>query len=474
MFTMKNRSAELNDLFVRGVTDFIDPEGKFKEKIQKKLDGKYSHDIVIKFGVDPTRPDIHLGHAVILRKLRKFQDLGCKVVFLVGDFTAHIGDPTGKSSIRPELEQKEIEANMKTYLEQVGKILRTEPEIFSWIRNSDWFYNLNDLVFSTDTKVNIEIADQGGKKTASLDQKSFLGKAVLYLESRMQKTHLHKSSFEVITLRGFLWTLRHITHSRLIERDMFQERIKRGEELYMHEMMYPVLQGIDSYILAKIYGSCDLEIGGNDQTFNMLIGRDVMKFNNISQQAVMALRIIEGLDGKEKMSKNLGNYIAITESPNEMFGKIMSIPDTSTINYFELATYEPIDEIEKIKKAMAQGKNPRDFKIRLAKEIVAIYHGEQKAKEAEKNFIKVFQKKEIPEEMMEIRANKGDQLSDLLIKHGVLKSKSEFTRLVDEKAIHNMETKEAIGDYHFQFESDLALKIGKKRFLKISSLRQNK
>src|SRR3989344_1552911 len=367
---MKKTDIDLKDLFGRGVNDFIDPEGKFAEKVKNKIAGKYNKPIVIKFGVDPTRPDIHLGHAVVFRKLRKFQDLGCKVIFLIGDITAHIGDPSGRSTVRPELEQKEIEANMKTYLEQVGKILLTEPEVFSWIRNSDWFVSINDII--------------------SPKSNDILDKTNHWIQTRMQKGNINSHS-----LMNLLWTLRHITHSRLIERDMFQERIKRGEELYMHEMMYPVLQGIDSYILAKIYGSCDLEIGGNDQTFNMLIGRDVMKFNNISQQAVMALRIIEGLDGKEKMSKNLGNYIAITESPNEMFGKIMSIPDTSTINYFELATYEPVDEIEKIKKAISDGKNPRDFKIRLAKEVVAIYHGEQKAKEAEKNFIKVFQKKEI-------------------------------------------------------------------------------
>jgi tyrosyl-tRNA synthetase len=441
---MKKTDIELNDLFSRGVSEFIDPEGKFREKIEKKLQGKYSKDIVIKFGVDPTRPDIHLGHAVILRKLRKFQDIGCKVIFLVGDFTAHIGDPTGKSSVRPELEQKEIEANMKTYIEQVGKILLIEPEVFSWIRNSDWFVSINDIV--------------------SPDGNNIMDKTKHWVDTRMQKGVINNHS-----LINFLWTLRHITHSRLIERDMFQERLKRGEELYMHEMMYPVLQGIDSFVLSKIYGSCDMEIGGSDQTFNMLLGRDVMKFNKVEQQAVMALKIIEGTDGKEKMSKSLGNYISIIDAPADMFGKVMSIPDKSLANYFELATFEPISEIEKIKKSLEGGKvNPKDIKMKLAKEIVAIYHGEKEAKSAEENFINVFQKKEIPENIPEIRAKKGEALSDLLVKNKILKSKSEFTRKIEEGAVHDLDSQKTINDMHFKIEKEIKIRIGKKTFLKIT------
>ena len=260
--------------------EFIDPEGKFKEKILRKAKGEYEEDIIIKFGVDPTRPDIHLGHAVIFRKLRKFQDLGCKVVFLVGDYTAQIGDPTGRSKIRPEIEQKEVEANMKTYLDQVGKILLTDKNSFSWIRNSDWFTAITDIELPKGDKVKMSIEKEGKKTDIDFDANSFVGKAVVFEKTRMQPTITgFRGAISVITLKSLLWTLKHITHSRLIERDMFQERIKSGKELFMHEMLYPVLQGIDSFVLSEIYGNCDLEIGGTDQTFNMLIGRDIMKLN---------------------------------------------------------------------------------------------------------------------------------------------------------------------------------------------------
>jgi len=432
----------------------IDPEGKFKEKIQKKIEGQYSKDIVIKFGVDPTRPDIHLGHTVILRKLRKFQDLGCKVIFLIGDITALIGDPTGKSKVRPELEFAEIQKNMKTYLEQVDKILLKDSKVFDWTMNSDWFLSINDIV-APENKYKDE--------TGLLPGNHVKAKALHWVETRRQKGKI--SNYTIITL---LSILRKITFNRLIERDMFQDRIKNSEPVFMHEMMYPVIQGIDSDALANIYGSCDLEVGGSDQTFNMLVGRDVMAMNKKEPQAVMSFKILEGLDGKIKMSKSLDNYITINENPNEMFGKIMSIPDTSIINYFDLCTYETIDEIEKMKKSLSGGKiNPKDFKIRLGKEIVAIYHGEKSAKEAEDNFIKVFQKKEIPDEMEEIRAEKGDQISDLLIKNNILKSKSEFSRLVGEKAVHNLDTKEVIENIHFKINNNLTLKIGKKKFLRI-------
>lgn len=436
---MKN-SIDLNDLFTRGVGDFIDPEGKLKEKIAKSPE-----KIVIKFGVDPTRPDLHLGHAVVLRKLRKFQDLGCKIIFLVGDLTAQIGDPTGKSKIRPEIAQKEIEVNMKTYLDQVGKILRTEKEVFTWIRNSDWFVSIHDIVPSNNS--------------TDLTQK-----VKHWLGSRMQS----KNNIKTYSFLSILAVLRQITFNRLIERDMFQERIKNNEPVFMHEMMYPVLQGIDSNVIADIYGSCDLEVGGSDQFFNMLVGRDVMTMAKKEPQSVMSFQILEGTDGKEKMSKSLDNYIAITDEPINMFGKVMSIPDKSIPNYFELATFEPMSEIEKIKKELTSGKvNPRDLKVKLGKEIVAIYHGEKAAKDAEENFINVFQKKEIPEDMPEISVFKDDSLAEVLVKNKIVKSKSEFSRLVEENAVHNLDSKEEISDIHYKINKDLTLKIGKKRFLKI-------
>mgnify|MGYP001609167034 FL=1 len=459
-------NTEINELFTRGVEGFIDPDGKFKEKLIKKAKGEYKEDIIIKIGVDPTRPDIHLGHAVIFRKLRKFQDLGCKVVFLVGDYTAQIGDPTGKSKVRPEIEQKEVEVNMETYLDQIGKILLTDKKSFSWIRNSDWFTAITDLELTEGFKV--EMACKEGH-TISIVPNSFVGKAVVFEKTRMQTTIVDfKGAISVITLKSLLWTLKHITHSRLIERDMFQERINNNKELFMHEMLYPVLQGVDSYVISEIYGSCDLEIGGTDQTFNMLIGRDILKINKKEQQAVISLCLLEGTDGKEKMSKSLDNYIAITDEPNDMYGKIMSLPDTSIVNYFNLCTYTPTDEIKKIENEMKNGNlNPKDAKMRVAREIIVIYHGEDRANLAEKNFIETFSKGGLPDGLVEVVVPKGSGLGKILIDNKIVKSNTEWRTLVSEGAISNAETSEKIDSKDFSLEKSIVVKVGKKRFLKI-------
>ncbi len=450
---------DTKDLFDRGVGELFDPEQSFRKKLETD-----PSKIVIKFGVDPTRPDIHLGHAVVFRKLRKFQDLGCKVVFLVGDFTSLIGDPTGKSKVRPELGQKEIEENMKTFLDQVGKILRTEPEVFSWIRNSDWFISISDLVVPQ----KITYTDNNTGVSLDFQPNSFLAKAAVYDDTRMQRSHLKKPQILDVTLRTFLSTLRFITHGCLIDRDMFQERIKSGGELYMHEMLYPVLQGIDSSIIGRIYGSCDLEVGGTDQTFNMLMGRDIMKFSEQEPQAVLSFKLLEGLDGKEKMSKSLDNYVAITDSPNDMFGKIMSLPDSLIPKYFELCTYTPISDIEKISKELSSGKtNPKDIKMRLAKEIVEIYHGSKQATEAQKNFTEVFSEGKIPTELPIAEVPKGSFLKDVLLEMGLVSSKSDFSRLLKGGAIELVEEKEKVSDADFKPESDCVVRVGKSRFIKI-------
>lgn len=463
------KNNEIEELFERGVCEFIDPDGKLKEKIMKKAKGEYANDIIIKFGADPSRPDIHLGHAVVLRKLRKFQDIGCKVVFLIGDYTAQIGDPTGKSRVRPEIEQEKVEANMKTYVEQVGKILLTDKKSFSWIRNSDWFTAITDLELQKGDKVKMSLEREGKKTEIDFDANSFVGKAVIFEKTRMQSTVADfKGAISVITLKSFLWTLKHITHSRLIERDMFQERIKNGKELFMHEMIYPVLQGVDSYVLSEIYKSCDLEIGGTDQTFNMLTGRDVMKMNKKEQQAVMSIKLLEGTDGREKMSKSLDNYIAITDEPNDMYGKIMSLPDSSIINYFNLCTYTPIYEIAKIENDLNKDKiNPKNLKMRLAREIVVIYHGEDKAKQAEQNFIETFSNKGLPKNPEEVIVSKGVNLSKILLDRKIVRSNTEWRTLISEGAISNAETHEKIKSFDFVVENGVTIKIGKKRFLKV-------
>ncbi|HEC30424.1 MAG TPA: tyrosine--tRNA ligase [Candidatus Yonathbacteria bacterium] len=455
----KSTNLHIEEVFSRGVGEFIDPGNTFKEKLQKKVQGVYTKDIIIKFGVDPTSPDIHIGHAVILRKLRMLQDLGCKVVFLVGDFTANIGDPTGKNKMRPEIQQKEIEANMKTYLDQVGKILHTDQVLFSWIRNSDWFYGITDLNPKESLAVRIG--------TTIVNPKSFVGKAKLYEDTRMQKTHLKKEATIGITLSTLMWTLKHITYNRLIQRDMFQERIKKGHELYMHEMLYPILQGMDSSVIYQIYGACDLEIGGTDQTFNMLIGRDIMKATKQTPQAVLACDLLEGIDGREKMSKSLNNYISIIDTPNDMYGKVMSISDDKIESYFSLSTYTPVDKIKKFLSDMQYNKvNPRDVKMKLAYQITALYHGEANAKSAEEVFTKTFQKKEIPDGIQEEAVDIGVTLGNALVSLNMVSSKKEFQRLINEGAIKIDGNK--ILDIYQKVETEVVVKIGKKKFVKLS------
>ncbi len=453
------KSIDIEELFSRGVASFIDPDNSFRKKIEAKIAGTYNKDIIIKLGMDPTRPDIHLGHAVILRKLRQFQDVGCKVVFLIGDYTTMIGDPTGKNKTRPELSQQEIERNMKTYLEQAGKILSLDAKVFSWIRNSDWFLNVTDII-PGDPNTSIRVGSGLGFVKAG----SFLGKAKIFDDSRMQATHLKKDKTLTVSFTNVLSTLRHITHARLIERDMFQERLSNGGELYMHEMLYPVLQGIDSFALANIYGSCDLEIGGTDQTFNMLMGRDVMRMNKQDEQGVMSLDILEGLDGNEKMSKSLDNYVGITDEPNDMYGKILSIPDTLIPRYFALATYTPLSEVEEIEKSLAS-KNPRDAKMRLAREIVAIYHGEGASQSAETHFVETFSEKKIPENVPEIE---GDftTIIDAMMQAECADSKSEARRLVEAGAVTHLESDVKITDPNQKPEKG-TYRVGKLRFFRI-------
>ena len=388
------------------------------------------------------------------------------MVFFVGDYTAQIGDPTGKNKTRPEVDQKEVERNMQTYIDQVGKILRTEAEVFSWIRNSDWFTSITDLNLPDDYKVTFEVETGGKKIEMPIAPNSFVGKAIVFEKTRMQiNTIRMKDRVSVITLRSFLWGLRHVTHARLIERDMFAERIARGEELHMHELVYPILVGIDSQVIAEIYGSCDLEVGGADQLFNMLMGRDMMKLNHQEQQSVLAFELLEGLDGKEKMSKSLDNYICITDSPSDMYGKVMSLPDSLIVKYFTLCTYSPLSEIKKIETKLLKGENPKDCKMRLAREIASLYHGEKEAEAAERNFVETFSKGGIPSDIKTVNVEKGVEVADVLLHEKLVASKTEFRRLVEEKAVSVDGEKLASPD--FLIEKEVVVKVGKHRFLKI-------
>ncbi|MCX6751273.1 MAG: tyrosine--tRNA ligase [Candidatus Nomurabacteria bacterium] len=448
---------KINELFTRGVGEFIDPNGVFRKKLETNPE-----KVVIKLGVDPNRPDIHLGHAVILHKLRQFQDLGCKVIFLIGDVTAMIGDPTGKSKIRPEIEQAEIQANMKTYLDQVDKILLKDPKVFSWTTNSDWLVSINDIIAPDNQVININVGDKTIATTPPLPGNHILAKAHHWEETRRQKDNINS-----YTLVSLLAILRKVTFSRLIERDMFQERIKEGLPVFMNEMLYPVIQGIDSNAISNIYGSCDLEVGGTDQHFNMLVGRDIMEMNQKIPQAVLSFKLLEGTDGKEKMSKSLDNYIGITDEPNDMYGKVMSIPDSSIGNYFELCTFTPMEEVEDIRKKLEKRSvNPKDIKMKLAKQIVAIYHGEDKAQKAEESFVSTFQKREIPEEMTELDGGEKT-LMDILVEAKILSSKGDFRRLIEEGAVTDLSTDKKLTDANFIPESGMKFKIGKKTFIKI-------
>ena len=481
----------ISDILGRGVGSFIDPDNTFRNKLIEKATGNYNKDIVIKFGVDPTRPDIHLGHAVILRKLRQFQDLGCKVIFLAGDFTAMIGDPTGKNKVRPEISQEEIGKNMKTFVDQLPKILKIEPideneknqkitrdsskfivdsPWFGWMRNSEWLTSVIDITPEGASVEALTITNTTTNEDfpITVPSNTFIGKSVVYENSRMQKNFLGKSEIKSVSVINLFSILRKISYAQLIERDMFQDRIKNGEPFFMHEMLYPVIQGIDSDILSQIYGSCDLEVGGTDQIFNMLMGRRVMESTDQPiKQAVLAFELLVGLDGKEKMSKSLDNYVGITDAPNDMFGKIMSVPDSALPKYLELCTYTSMTEVKDITKKLETGKiHPKDVKMDLAEQVVNIYHGTISGATARNSFVNTFQQKGIPDDVPEVIVIKGILLVDILMREKIVSSKSEFRRLLDEGAIREDGT-EKIHDHLLVVNKEMILKIGKHRFIKI-------
>lgn len=376
------------------------------EELKKKLES--GDKLRIKFGVDITRPDIHIGHAVGLHKLREFQNLGHTAVFLIGDATTRIGDPTGKDKTRPTLNEEEIQKNSKTYIDQVGKILdMNKTEIR---RNSEWF--------------------------------------------------------DKMSMSDFIKLLTMITHSQIINREAFQKRIKEGKEIFAHELIYPVLQGYDSVVL-----KADVAVHA-DQLFNEHFGRRYQEKFGQDPQAIMTVSMLVGTDGKNKMSKSLDNYIGTTDEPNDMFGKVMSIPDSAIADYFKLATKMSTLNIDKIKTELENGANPRDIKIRLAGEIVSIYHSDETARKAKENFINTFSGDGVSEDADKITVMAGAPLCEaVLLAGGLVKSKTDLRRLVAGGAVSEIGG-DKIADIDFKIKKDTMLKIGKRRFLKIKVKQQ--
>ena len=390
---------KVNNLLERGVENIF-----VKESLEKKLlSGK---KLKVYLGIDPTGPTLHMGHAIPLMKLKQFQDLGHEVILLMGDFTAMIGDPTDKMATRKQLTHKEVMGNLKKYKKQAEKFLK--------------FTGANKAQFKFNSK------------------------------------WLSKMKFEDV-----LKLASNVTVDQMLKRDMFARRNEEGKPIFIHEFMYPLMQGYDSVAM-----DVDVEVGGNDQTFNMLMGRDLSSILLKKDKSVIAMKLLEDNTGK-KMGKTEGNMVSFEDSYLDVYGKVMSWNDSLILKGFELCTDIPMSQIKDFEKKIADGMNPKDFKMGLAYEIVKIYHGEKKAKEAEINFVNTFSKKEIPDEMEEIKGSVGESLVDVLINKNVLTSKGEWRRLVEQNAIHDLENDTRITDVNFKVEKELTLKIGKKRFIKI-------
>jgi tyrosyl-tRNA synthetase len=381
------------ELLTRGVEETVP-----KELAAEKL--KSGKKLRIYMGIDPTGSRLHIGHSVPLRKLKAFSEAGHEVIFLIGSYTAMIGDPTGRDAVRAPLTKDDVERNFKDYRKQAEKILD--------FKKIDVRYNHEWL--------------------------------------------------EPLKLTDILALTSHFTVQQMLQRDMFQERIKKGQDLSPTEFLYPLMQGYDSVML-----DVDCEVGGNDQLFNMLCGRKLQKAYGKRDKFVLTTKLIEGTDGR-KMSKTYDNCIYLDDEPNEMYGKVLSIKDDLITLYMECCTDIPLDEIKAAEREMKAGANPKIFKMRLAQELVAIYHGVEPSKAAEEEFTTVFAKGGVPDKMPQLKAKKGGKLVDLLVDKAIVSSKSSFRRLVEQKGVHVndrlLESAEA------EVEEGI-VKVGKRKFVKI-------
>ncbi len=389
----------------KGCVEIIQ-EDELKTKLARSL--KEKKPLRVKAGFDPTAPDIHLGHTVLLRKMKHFQDLGHDVIFLIGDFTGLIGDPSGRSATRPPMTREEINKNAETYKIQIFKILDRKKTIIDF--NSRWL----------------------GKLT----------------------------SFDIINLTA------KYTVARILERDDFSNRLKNGKPISTHELLYPLMQAYDSVAL-----EADVELGGTDQKFNLLVGRDIQRDFQQEPQVVMTMPLLEGLDGVEKMSKSLDNYVGITETPSEIFGKLMSISDPLMFRYYELLTDESLSKIEQWKKDASEARvNPKDLKSRLARSVVTDFWSDQEAEKALEEFERVFKNKELPSEIEEIVVKPGKiHLIDLMVSQNIFPSRGEAKRVIRQGGIYlNGQRVEDIGlELDLKKSTEFVLKVGKKKFYKI-------
>ncbi len=389
------------ELIKRGIDEVL-TEDDLVSKLKSKK------QLTVKVGFDPTAPDLHLGHTVILNKMRHFQDLGHKVVFLIGDFTGRIGDPSGKNKTRPALEKEELEKNAKTYSDQVFKILNKDLTDIRF--NSEWCEDLGaDGIIGIASKYNL---------------------------------------------------------GRMLERDDFSKRYKANQQIAIHEFLYPLIQAHDSIAL-----NADVEMGGTDQKFNLLVGRELQRAFDQEPQVCITLPILEGLDGTNKMSKSLDNYVGINEDPDEMFGKIMSISDDLMWRWLELLSFRPINELNELKKEVKSGMNPRDTKILLAEEIIERFHSKDDAENAKNTFLDRFQKGAKPKDIETFSISMDDDIAigNLLKESGLVQSTSEAMRLVKQGAVKINDEKIDDPKLSIEKNQELLVQVGKRRFLKIKT-----
>ena len=397
---------EQMDLIRRGASEIIQ-EDELVKKLERAV--KENKPLIIKLGCDPSRPDLHIGHSVVLRKLEQFQSLGHQAVLIIGDFTGMIGDPSGRNVTRPALTLEETRANGQSYLNQASKILHKEKTKI--VYNSEW---------------------------------------------------LGKMSFEDVIKLSSKYTV-----ARMLERDDFTKRFKSGMAISIHELLYPLAQAMDSVAIKS-----DVELGGTDQKFNLLVGRDIQREFDVEPQVILTMPLLVGTDGVEKMSKSYDNYIGISESPQEIFGKTLSISDDLIYTYFELATDVPNQKLKEIKKQLADPKiNPRDIKRKLARTLVRMYHSEEAAKQAESEFDKIFIKKDIPDELNEhkIKGKKEIGIVDLIMEVKFAPSKSEAKRLVTQGGVSLNGEKIDDINHSIKLNGEKILKVGKRKFIKITS-----